>query len=163
VSDGLSDDYEIMSYCLSEASSKFHVQNKDFFPNFTFAEFSKQNISSQKLYLWSTPIDIIERYQFYLNQLTISNDLSLATDIFYNCTLPRFGLMCQYELYYYNHDHSSFFDITRDFYRTYEYYPTNFTCYTHLQCNRGPSPACLDWREICDGQIDCLNGGIDEE
>jgi hypothetical protein len=40
---------------------------------------------------------------------------------------------------------------------------TTLTCYTHLQCNRGSSSACLDWTEICDGQIHCLNGGRDEE
>ena len=45
----------------------------------------------------------------------------------------------------------------------YEYNPTNFTCYTHLKCNRGPFPSCLDWTEICDGKIDCLDGGFDEE
>ncbi|CAF4809860.1 unnamed protein product [Rotaria magnacalcarata] len=39
----------------------------------------------------------------------------------------------------------------------------NFTCYTHLQCNRGPSPTCLDWSEICNGQIDYVDSEIDEE
>ncbi|CAF3711613.1 unnamed protein product [Rotaria socialis] len=32
-----------------------------------------------------------------------------------------------------------------------------------LQCNRGSSPACLDWSEICNGQIDCADREIDEE
>ncbi|CAF3557059.1 unnamed protein product [Rotaria sp. Silwood1] len=69
-------------------------------------------------------------------------------EIFYNCTLPRFGSMCQYEMTYYH---------------KYEYNPTNFTCYTHLQCNRGSFPICLDWSEICDGQVDCLDDKFDEE
>ncbi|CAF1386739.1 unnamed protein product [Adineta steineri] len=30
-------------------------------------------------------------------------------------------------------------------------------CYLEIDCNR-----CLDWREICDGKIDCLGNGIDE-
>ncbi|CAF1373254.1 unnamed protein product [Adineta steineri] len=33
----------------------------------------------------------------------------------------------------------------------------------HLKCYRGPEPSCLDWREICDGKIDCLDGNADEE
>ncbi len=33
----------------------------------------------------------------------------------------------------------------------------------HLECNRGTNLLCLDWSEICDGHIDCLNNGIDEE
>ena len=37
-----------------------------------------------------------------------------------------------------------------------------FSCYILLPCDRGPWPACLDWSEICDGKVDCLNGGIDE-
>ena len=41
-------------------------------------------------------------------------------------------------------------------------------CYTHLQCGRvgdygQTSNVCLDWREICDGKIDCINTGHDEE
>ncbi|CAF4408164.1 unnamed protein product, partial [Adineta steineri] len=34
--------------------------------------------------------------------------------------------------------------------------------YMHVQCNRGSSFACLDWSEICDGIIDCMDG-IDEQ
>jgi len=30
-----------------------------------------------------------------------------------------------------------------------------------MECNRG-TPPCLDWREICDGKIDCLDSGSDE-
>jgi hypothetical protein len=37
------------------------------------------------------------------------------------------------------------------------------TCYIHLECNRGSKSVCLDWTEICDGYIDCLNDRIDEK
>ncbi|CAF3237514.1 unnamed protein product [Rotaria sp. Silwood2] len=154
---------QIISYCMSELQSKFHIEKTNVYPKFTFAELSKQNITSQQLYIWSAPIDIVEHYEFYLNQLSTSNDLSIATQVFYNCTLPRFGPMCQYEIDYYYRNYSSLYEIIHDYYRTQEYNPTNFTCYTHLQCNRGPLPACLDWSEICDGQIDCLDGDFDEE
>ncbi|CAF0733292.1 unnamed protein product [Adineta steineri] len=87
----------------------------------------------------------------------------MATEIFYNCSIPRFGSMCQYEFVYYNSNHSYLYEIIDDFYRNYEYNSSNFTCYTHLQCNRSPTPTCLDWSEICDGKIDCSNGGFDEE
>ncbi len=39
---------------------------------------------------------------------------------------------------------------------------TNLTCYIHLECNRGSAPICLDWREMCDGQIDYIGSGVDE-
>jgi hypothetical protein len=37
-----------------------------------------------------------------------------------------------------------------------------------MNCNRvsdhgKTEGACLDWREICDGKVDCINGGHDEE
>ncbi len=37
------------------------------------------------------------------------------------------------------------------------------TCYINLQCNRGLYPSCLDWSEIFDGKVDCLNEELDEE
>ncbi|CAF2931593.1 unnamed protein product [Rotaria sp. Silwood2] len=155
---------EIISYCITELLSEFHLTGNDLFPKFTFLELSKQNITSQQLYNWSASIDLVERYQFYLNQLsTTSNEKSLETQIFYNCTLPRFGSMCQYEFIDYHDNYSSLYDIIDDYYRNHPYDSTNLTCYTHLQCNRGPAPTCLTWSEICDGQIDCLDGEFDEE
>ncbi|CAF1039274.1 unnamed protein product [Adineta steineri] len=62
----------------------------------------------------------------------------------------------------------SFADILKSIYREKKIFPdlqfdiTNGTCYTHLKCDRGPQPLCLDWREVCDGKIDCLNGSQDE-
>ena len=52
--------------------------------------------------------------------------------------------MCQYEFDYYHPYHSSLAEIIRSFYRNYVDDSTNLTCYVHLQCYRGPSPACLD-------------------
>jgi hypothetical protein len=151
---------EMIFYCLSELPSKFKIENNDLVSNFTFSELSKQNISSQQLYLWSAPIDLIERYQFYLNQLSIENN---SSDVFYNCTMPRFGPQCQYELHYHLPHHSSLNEILDNFYSRFGYHPTNLTCYEHLQCNRGPLLSCLDWSEICNGQIDCIDDGFDEE
>ncbi|CAF5025957.1 unnamed protein product, partial [Rotaria sp. Silwood1] len=36
------------------------------------------------------------------------------------------------------------------------------TCFIHLNRTRGPAPICLDWREICDGKLDCLDGEDEE-
>ncbi|CAF4173783.1 unnamed protein product, partial [Adineta steineri] len=150
---------QISSYCMSESSLKFHIENDNSFQTFSFADLAKMNITSEDLYFWSTPIDITEEYQFYLQ----SNDSSLAKKIFYNCTLPRFGSMCQYEFCYYHENYSSLYEMIFSYYVDYLYDPTNLTCYTHLKCNRGYSPACLDWTEICDGKVDCLDGEYDEE
>ncbi|CAF1198896.1 unnamed protein product [Adineta steineri] len=151
---------QISSYCMSESSLKFHIENDNSFQTFSFAKLAIMNITSEDLYFWSTPIDIIEQYQIYL----LLNDSSLAEQIFYNCTLPRFGSMCQYEFYYYHESYSSLYEMIHEYYQLYySFNPTNLTCYTHVKCNRGYSPACLDWTEICDGKVDCLDGEYDEE
>jgi hypothetical protein len=154
---------QIMSYCMSELPTKFSIKKNNLVPNFTFIELSNQNITSQQLYLWSAPIDTVEQYEFYLNQLSTSNDHSLGKEVYYNCTLPRFGPMCQYAFDYHHPNHSSLHELIYNFYYNYKYQSTNFTCYHHLQCDRGLFPTCLDWSEICDGKIDCHDGGLDEE
>jgi hypothetical protein len=152
---------EIMFYCMSELSFEFNIENNDLISKFTFSNLSKQNITSRELYLWSAPIDIIENYQFYLNQLSIENDLSLSNEIFYNCTMPRFGPKCQYQLSYHDSSHSSLYDIIYNFYYSDVFSQSTLTCYTHLKCNHDSS--CLDWSEICDGEINCFDNGADEE
>ncbi|CAF4848680.1 unnamed protein product [Rotaria sp. Silwood1] len=156
-------DREIITYCMNDLPSKFDIENDNIFPKFKFSELSQQNITSQQLYIWSAPIDIIERYQFYLDQLSASYDKSMETQVFYNCTLPRFGPMCQYEMIVYEQNYMSLYDIIVGYYRAYGYRPTKLTCYTHLECNRGSFSACLDWSDICNGYVDCVDGGSDEE
>ncbi|CAF3921450.1 unnamed protein product [Rotaria sp. Silwood2] len=154
---------QIISYCMSEWPSKWNIRENNFDQSFTFAELYKRNITSQQLYLWSAPMDIVEHYEFYLDQLSNSNKSpSIVTQLFYNCTLPRFGPLCQYSLDIYMPYGSSLYEIINNFYQE-NYRPMTLTCYTHLECNRGSNLACLDWTEICDGHIDCLNDGIDEE
>ncbi|CAF1356637.1 unnamed protein product [Adineta steineri] len=144
---------EIVSLCMSEWPSKWNIERNNFDKIYSFTELSKHNVTSEQLYLWSAPMDIIEDYQFYLNDISILNE-----KFFYNCTLPRFGPLCQYSLdISISSNSSSLKEIIENFYLQ-EYIPTDLTCYTHLECNR-----CLDWSEICDGHIDCLNNGIDEE
>ncbi|CAF1049075.1 unnamed protein product [Adineta steineri] len=43
------------------------------------------------------------------------------------------------------------------------YFAATPSCYAHLKCNRGSAELCLDWREICDGKEDCLDGEDEEQ
>ena len=52
-----------MSYCMSELPSKFIIEAFDFHTKLNFTDLAKQNITSQQLYHWSAPIDLIEDYQ----------------------------------------------------------------------------------------------------
>ena len=117
--------------------------------------------SCQQVYRWLARIDLVERYQVYLNQPSSL----IETAFFYNCTWPRFRSWCEYS---FNLDVNSrsFSSLSKFIHRSYihhVYKPETLTCYDHLSCKRGPSPSCLDWSEICDDRIDCLDGGEDEK
>ena len=158
---------QIIEYCLGECSVPNGLDQRvdDDQRRVSFAQLAEQQISSRELYRWSASIDLVERYQFYLNQPPSLIKSSMDTQLFYNCTWPRFGPLCEYVFDYQQSDESisSLSEFVHDFYIHHEYQPQTFTCYIHLPCNRGPSPSCLDWTEICDGQIHCLDGGEDEE
>jgi hypothetical protein len=115
----------------------------------SFKELKEQNITSKQLLEWFSPIDVAEKYQMNRNDL----------DVFHNCSSPWFGSHCQYK---FNYDSSlSFVDILQISHTNFLNMQRNIsdgTCYRFLSdCNRGLWPLCLDWREICDGKIDCMN------
>ena len=149
--------YETIQFCLSQLTSSYQIVKQQTVLKWTFDELAKQNITSEQLYFWSAPIDLIERYQFYLNQLSNGNDE------YYNCTLPQFGPQCQYVSIHDILSYPSFDKSLEDYYENVDNEIFSLTCYTHLKCNRTASFLCLDWREICDGEIDCLDDGIDED
>ena len=115
----------------------------------SFKELKKANITSEELLQWFSPIDIAEKYQMNIDD----------SDVFHNCSLPWFGSHCQYKLH---SDLSLSFgdiiDATFTEQNTIIFNTTSGTCYRFLTgCNRGLWPLCIDWREICDGKIDCIN------
>ncbi|UJR34378.1 hypothetical protein I4U23_021786 [Adineta vaga] len=159
-----SDPYEIISYCMSENQSEWmNIQINNTDKNFTFDQLFHLNITSQQLYYWSAPFNVMERYQLYVNERLTTNIVlsSIEKQIFYNCTSPRFGPLCQYSFDNYKLNDLTLNKFIYDYYQ-YEYNPKTLTCYIHLQCHRFSIFACLDWSEICDGIIHCENG-IDEE
>ena len=112
-----------------------------------------------------TSIDTLERYKIYSETL----NESLSEEEIYQCAGTWFGSECQYSLNARGGIHSTL-DSVKAVYleniihtRSSKIKILEMTCYTNLICNRGLPPACLDWREICDGKIDCANDdGIDE-
>ena len=132
----------------------------------SFGHMQRIGVTVSDLLAWSAPIDIVELYQDFLQNPT---NLTIF-HVFYNCTWPWFGPECQYTFDAVN-VHSINSIVRHTFIEKlpadpndYHYPPwfNNLTCYTLVTCNRGLESLCLDWREICDGQIDCLNDGIDE-
>ena len=111
------------------------------------------------MYYWSASIDMIEDYQIYLDY----NDASLENKIFFNCTSSNFGSQCQYQVPFHQSDYSTLYELTKLVYISLNGYIRTLTCYTHLQCDRGTESLCLDWTDICNGVINCLNNAVDEK
>ena len=82
---------------------------------------------------------------------------------FYNCSMGWFGPQCQFTF----DTSASFSAIVKSAFQNRsvsgnDLEDPDYTCYTHLRCKYGGSGfACLDWREVCDGKIDCPDGGND--
>ena len=160
--------HEIITFCLTECPHEWIIDNNSSHhsQSFTFAQLEQQHITAHQLYLWSASIDLLERYQSYLDQPTAQRTLSMENEVFNNCTWPRFGPFCQYSFDHLTTDQlpsASLSEFVQQYYSDHPYDSTTLTCYTHLACDRGPAPSCLDWSEICDGRVDCLDDGRDEE
>ena len=149
-------DHAITYYCLSELPSQWKIQHVSTKSKLTFAELKKKKITSEQLYLWSAPIDLIEDYQ--------SNTKANSSE-YWNCTWPRFGPQCQYQFYQSvnNQLNLDLQNFIKQFYTQSSHIRTNLTCYIHLKCTRNSLSVCLQWREICDGEVQCVDTGIDEK
>ncbi|CAF0845262.1 unnamed protein product [Adineta steineri] len=149
--------FGIVKYCIRPNNDKnltvihfFNVSGQ----YVTFNELYHLNVTSYDILLWSSSIDVAEQYQYYLDQPFQSN---LSNETFFNCTRPWFGSRCQYSL---KRNEDEFLQNSLEMASTDNIFQR--TCYILLECDRGGPSICLDWREICNGRIDCLNNGIDE-
>ncbi len=164
---------EIVPYCIRPAQYNENIfeELSDSDHSWTFDELRQHEITSQQLYQWSAPVDLVELYEIYLlSNHNLSNESSMISNKkFCNCSLPRFGQVCEYEFDWKNA--LSMSDTVRGTFaakvdnRLILTQVTNGTCYKHLiNCDIGPTPLCLDWREVCDGKVDCKNtNGFDDE
>ncbi|CAF1071802.1 unnamed protein product [Adineta steineri] len=155
----------LISYCRRPLSTdpinkvQGHIEN-----TYTFKNLRLRGITSEDLLQWSTSIDIIEQYSIYL----VKHNTEFDEFIFNNCSSLWFGSNCEYT-FNLSIPIESFGDFVNSSFvarRNYMEKIVIHTCYSHLSgCYRGPEPMCLDWREICDGKIDCVgdNFGIDEQ
>jgi hypothetical protein len=156
--------YEIIPFCMKPLDPhntlKLDESEIIYETSTNFEALKIQNVTSHQLYLLFIPVDIVEGYQAFLE----SSNQSFSTVVLYYCSTPWFGEYCQYmfqEKYLFNKP-QSFGDIAEQHLFESRSYFSSRTCYTFIECDRGAAPSCLDWREICDGKIDCLDGGGDE-
>lgn len=136
---------EIHQYCRRSTFSSSY----DMFSSFTFNQLRSMGITYQQLYEWNAPTDLIEEYIAGKN-----------TGLFVNCSNTTwFGSKCEYTF----DSKKDFTTIIKDQYSARKNVPNDLSLYTNGTCYEMnntdcESIICLDWREICDGKIDCKNG-----
>ncbi|CAF1284435.1 unnamed protein product [Rotaria sordida] len=156
--------YQLIAYCIrlenrSELSKTLPAKHLIKGRSFNFIDLNNQNITGEQLLDWAATIELVERYEAYL----VGDSTTNGSDLYYNCTNDWFGNACEYS-FYQAKDKRTLIDVVYYTFNEKEFAsPEHVSCYKLLECKRGPSALCLDWREICDGKIYCLNTGIDEE
>ena len=123
-----------------------------------FSELRSKNITTNTLqHQWTTTLERVEEYALYLK------DRRLADGHLCRCLyLGAFGKNCEYQL-----------PVGQTFEETLKWQLiareknpmkvqayANIVCYQTLTCDSGL--LCLDWREICDGIQQCLEGKDEE-
>jgi hypothetical protein len=148
--------HQIIPYCLrlSEETLDITDFNNTIDSNYTFTELKVRNITSQMLLSWSAPIEIAENYQSFLDNISYVS--SENETLFYNCTSSWFGSFCRFS---FDKDFNMY-SLTEiiNYYLFFKLKITEsavVTCYKHLNCQT--NLRCLDWRNICDRKIDCLD------
>ena len=128
----------------------------------TYADLRRLGIAPNQVLHWSSSVEKAAEYAAYLFNESISSDTQSA--FLCNCSTPStFGKYCEYQLLL---DSRSFQDTieiqfemkTEDPYGSQLY--GNIICYTTLDCNHGV--LCLDWRNICNGAQNCMDGKDEE-
>ncbi|CAF1162608.1 unnamed protein product [Didymodactylos carnosus] len=126
--------------------------------NYTFRDLKLMHINAEQLLDWNAPIDTISAYESY-NLTTKSFD----NEIYCNCSDPlSFGTRREYRFLA---DETVLETIVKHQISSHAAKQSvvnietmsmdDITCYTGLSCN---SSLCLDWRQVCNGIIDCQDG-----
>ena len=156
---------EVIPYCfrpVNNSDEPFEAFVDSRSQNLSFEQLRMDNITAYQLLSWSISIEVAERYQLYLNEPN-----SGLNEHIYNCTERQFGLQCQYSFDF--DEGISFKEIVEAEFRGRQAYfePSDIMvqvpCYVLLKCHRDGQPWCLDWREVCDGKVDCFDEKLDEE
>ena len=159
-----SQDGSRIKYCLRPGNStilqRTHKDCTKYGEKWLFMDLLANNTSPHDILKWSSSIEMVDNYaHFFYNRLAdVPQD-----DFLCRCTQRgSFGMYCEYELLFgigtipdlFNIQ----FELKKDIAENQRW--ATILCYETLSCHFGT--LCLDWRNVCDGQQQCMDG-LDEE
>ena len=155
-----------ISYCfrpLTNTDQLTDISMDSLSKKLSFEQIYMNDITVHDLFSWSIAIEVVERYQLYMNKPD-----AMLNEYFYNCTPPRFGLRCQYsfelsQALQFNEIVEADFHSRTGYTKNSPKNQTRMSCYVLIKCYRYGRPWCLDWREVCNGKIDCFDEALDEK
>lgn len=160
-----STDGSMIKYCLRPGNRSLTEQNFTTCVNdaerWLFSDLLAQGISPNDILQWSSGIETVDSYaRIYYNQ---SERIDLTDEFLCNCTQAgSFGKYCEYNLLFgtfsINESLNNQFEIKKDIIENQRW--ATIVCYETLLCDFGL--LCLDWRNICDREQQCMDG-LDEE
>ena len=122
----------------------------------TFKQLKINNISVADLLHWNAVVEIMDLYEKYLLLPNLVNE----NEIYCNCShLLKFGKFCEYDIDRDDNDErmfTSFFWFSDHINNDGDVFDTPSTCFIGIQCQT--NLVCLDWRQICNGIVDCDSG-----
>ncbi|CAF4997041.1 unnamed protein product, partial [Rotaria sp. Silwood1] len=137
--------WSLVPYCIRDAVTTDTVLlpvNQCYGIELTYEELNKNNFTINDLFSWNAPIDTIASFQKYL-------DSEIVNEKYCSCKgTSYFGSYCEYTF----DKLTTFSEIIEKQFEQKTI--SNLICY--IRCDNGHK--CLDWREICNGIVDCLNG-----
>ena len=159
------DTVTVMPYCFRPdipKAKETEEENICFGESISFQQLRSMNVSVSDLFSWNAAMQSIEAYsQFLANPRAIKEKSPYC-----KCSSPlQFGQHCQYELDQLNFsgsDDNAFisfleYSATHRLKRTMEDMKIEYiTCYIGIPCRH--NALCLDWRQICNGMVDCDEG-----
>jgi hypothetical protein len=128
-----------------------------------FADMLKDNIRPSEVLEWSSSIAMADQYAAFYYKNDSKTESNEKKNFLCRCMHPStFGRYCEYQL---THEASSFEEsqnlqaINRSLLKNHQLFG-DILCYKTLSCNSGL--LCLDWRSVCDGEQQCVNGWDEE-
>ncbi|UJR12908.1 hypothetical protein I4U23_017082 [Adineta vaga] len=149
--------YTLVPYCFRSSDNFVYISSMS--NGISFEDLYKRNITSKLLLKNFASIDTIEDYEIYWQKRQLNlNTNDSDKNLYFICDSLSFGIECQYHLIAKGtirqiinelnkwKKTSNVSDILAE---------THGTCIEGIQCDG--RDICLDWREICNGHVDCLN------